>query len=82
MNDKNIRASITLGVETWIAETRVSSETKEKIGTIVNMTAASAKIISKEANVEHDVFINLIANRLMSKARGMYMERSDKSVDT
>lgn len=82
MNDKNIRASIALGIEAAIAETRVSSETKEKIGTIVNMTAASAKIISKEADIEHDVLISLITNRLMSKARGMYMERSDKSVDT
>lgn len=82
MNDKNIRASIALGIEAAIAETRVSSETKEKIGTIVNMTAASAKIISKEANIEDDTLISLIANRLMSKARGMYMERSDKSVDT
>ena len=82
MNDKNIIASIALGIEAAIAETRVSSETKEKIGTIVNMTAASAKIISKEANIEDDTLISLIANRLMSKARGMYMERSDKSVDT
>lgn len=82
MNDKIIIASIALGVETGIAKKQVSSDTKEKIGAIVNMAAASAKIISKEADIEHDVFISLIANRLMSKARGMYMERSDKSVDT